>query len=180
VPTDHPHFEAIEDLKEREIISGYDATHYGPDLNLLRTELLKIALNGAGIDTSAYLYAENPYSDLPEDHSLKQYVLYAYHNDIATGYGDGTFGVENYATQAEATKMLLNINEIEPAETPAGVTYNLPEDSDLIGFVHKAIDMNLLYNPNEFLANEPVLRGYTAEIMYRLLVIEDNSLEVYS
>ncbi|MDD4351843.1 MAG: S-layer homology domain-containing protein [Candidatus Gracilibacteria bacterium] len=175
VPDTHDHAEAINYLESEGIVSGYDATHFGPDLVLKRGELLKIALNGAGIDTSSYLYAENPYSDLADNHTLKQYILYAYHNEIATGYGDGTFGPNNTATQAEAAKMLLNINDIDPSDAPAGVTYNLPASSDLIGFIHEGMEMNLFYDPSHYVATEDILRGYAAEIMYRILMVEDNS-----
>ncbi|MDD4351844.1 MAG: S-layer homology domain-containing protein [Candidatus Gracilibacteria bacterium] len=174
VPATHDHAEAINYLEEEGIVSGYDATHFGPNLKLRRGELLKIALNGAGINSSSYATAENPYSDLDDDHTLKQYILYAYHNEIATGYGDGTFGADNYSSQAEAAKMLLNINDFDPSNAPAGVTYGLPA-GDLRGFVHQAMEMNLLYDSSNYVATNDILRGYAAEIMYRILMVEDNS-----
>lgn len=178
VPAGHPHAHAIQTLKDIGVISGYDPTHFGPDLPLRRGELLKIALNGAGINTDSYLYASNPYSDLPDDHTLKQFILYAYHNDIATGYGDGRFGPDNYSTQAEATKMILNVNDIEQLAPPSGVTYGLPP-GDLRNFVHAAMEMNLLYNAAGFVSNNAITRGYAAEIMYRILWINNSSSTVY-
>jgi len=179
VPSSNPHAEAIEYLKEHDIVSGYDATHFGPKIALKRAELLKIALNGAGIDTDSYKHADNPFSDLADDYSLKQYVLYAYHNDIAKGYGGGKFGPTNTTTSAEAAKMLLNISEIEPSDAPAGIRYGLPSGSDLIGYIHEALELNVLYDPDNFVAGSAILRDYTAEIMYRLLMIKNGGLSAY-
>ena len=178
VPADYPHATAISTLKDQGVISGYDATHFGPELSLRRGELLKIALNGADINTDAYLHSENPYSDLPDDHTLKQFILYAYYNDIATGYGDGRFGPDNFSTQAEASKMLLNVNDIDEETAPAGTTYGLPE-GDLRNYVYTAMEMNLLYNPAGFIASNIITRGYAAEIMYRILWIYDADADVF-
>jgi len=169
VPLTHPHAEAIQALKDAGIVNGYDGIHFGPDATLTRAELLKIAIEGAGLDISSYLEDyENPYDDVGEDHSLKQYIFYAYANEIASGYGDGTFRPDQVSSYAEAVKMLLGVSGIEAITPPAGVTYGLPEDSDLGGFVHQAIQLNLLYQPETFIAQNEVPRGYTAEMMYRI------------
>jgi len=101
---------------DRNIISGYSTTIFGPNRNITRAEALKIMILAKGV-TEAQLnnpdiMGEFSFSDVRLSDWFYVYVKYAVTNDVAKGYGDGTFGARANLTRAEATKMLSLLRDV--------------------------------------------------------------------
>jgi len=115
--SDHWANEHIQELYDREIVSGCDSeSNYCPEANITRAELLKIAMDIYGIKKSYAL--ENPFKDLSNEHWAYDYILTAYYSDVIGGYKDGTFRADNEINRAEALKVLfeaalINLDEQE-------------------------------------------------------------------
>lgn len=181
VPDAHPFCYAINYLKDRSIISGYGDGTYRPDQVITRAEVLKVALNGGGADVSADARTPSVFVDVPLSHSLKAWVNYANRNGIAQGYGNGRFGPEDPATRGQAPKILLNLNGISAQTSTTQEFSDVPVTLDLNGFITVAVDKNFIaVNGTRFGINDGITRGEVAEMMYRILVTEENSASTFN
>lgn len=183
VAIDYPYASAIQNLKDRGIVQGYDGVSFGPENLITRAELLKIALEGADIDTATWATASSPFPDVNNANTLRQYVIYAQEKGIVSGYSDGTYRPGQSTTRAEAIKILLNINKITTPEDVTSSPYTdlLPADP-LAPFVVAAREKKIIpgkYTSKALGTGEAIRRGEVAEMMYRLLVIREDELSVY-
>lgn len=64
--------------------------------------------------TGICVSARELYSDVPEDDWAAPYIYNISDRGIVSGYGDGTFGRNNYVLRCEYAKMLAKIAEMEP------------------------------------------------------------------
>lgn len=106
VPTTHPAYEFIMQLKEKAVVTGDTQTgNFRPDDTLNRAECLKIVLSFFHISIEQ---ATNlPFSDIAPNEWYAKYVATGYNNGIVHGYEDGTFRPANPVTRAEAVKIIF-------------------------------------------------------------------------
>lgn len=183
VPSDYIYSQAIQTLKDKGVVRGYDGVHFGPEQLITRAELLKIALEGAGISTAAWKPAVSPFADVDPQHALRQYVIYAKEQNIISGYPDGSYRPNQSTTRAEAIKILLNINTITVPATVASSPYqDLNATDPLAPFVVTARDKKIIpgkYTATKVGTGESIKRGEVAEMMHRLLFLKENSVVLY-
>ncbi len=94
----------INNLYNKDVISGYGDGRFGPDDKITRAQIVKIALLAFGHPTSA---VTAHFTDLLEADWFYGYVLSAADLDIVSGYDDGTFRPNSEVTRAEALKIIL-------------------------------------------------------------------------
>ncbi|MBI4836088.1 MAG: S-layer homology domain-containing protein [Candidatus Abawacabacteria bacterium] len=183
VPVDHVYAHAIQVLKDKGIVRGYDGIRFGPEQLITRAELLKIALEGADIDTSDQKNSASPFIDLDTKHSLRQYVIYAKENNIVSGYSDSSYRPNQPTTRAEAIKILLNVNAIVvPPAITRSPYQDLRNNDPIAPFVMTAREKKVIpakYEATNLGAGEHIKRGEVAEMMYRLLYLKENNLSEY-
>lgn len=182
VPADYIYADAIQTLKDRGIVRGYDGISFGPDNLITRAELLKIALEGAAVDTSAWSTTSSPFPDVTSKNSLRQYVIYAKERGIVSGYSDGTYKPDQSTTRAEAIKMLLNINAVATGAVLTSPYQDLEIDDPLAPYVVTAREKKII--PGKYTAKilgtgEAIKRGEVAEMMYRLLYLREQNEITY-
>ncbi len=183
VAADHPYANAIQVLKEKGIVRGYDGVNFGPENQITRAELLKIALEGAGIDTAEWADAASPFPDVTAQNTLRQYVIYAQEKGIVNGYSDGTYRPSQSTSRAEAIKMLLNINKVGTGAVLSSPYTDLAKNDPLAPYVIAARAQKII--PGKFSSKtlgtgEAIKRGEVAEMMYRLLYLREHSdIEIY-
>ncbi len=107
---DHPYYNAVEYLEERQVVKGYrnEAGNkiFKPDDTITRVAALKILLQGS--ETEIYDgEIDGDWPDVIWDSWYARYVRTAYHRSVMKGYEDGTFGPERAVTPAEYMKMLV-------------------------------------------------------------------------
>lgn len=111
-------------LKALGILTDADTA----DMNktITRAEFAKLAVKMAGVDEGALTsdsYADSIFSDVPNTHPLKRYIMYLKNNGIISGCGDSTFCPENEISTPEGQKILLNLLGYEAyAEVKGGYT----------------------------------------------------------
>jgi len=167
------HYEAISSLVDLEVFRGYPDGSFQPNGVINRAELLKILIEGRGIEVSESLY-KNCFPDVGEDWYAK-YVCYAEAQDWVSGYPDGTFRPGNTVNKVEALKILFNVYEAGLTEGAKVSQLSYP-DLDVNAwyaiYVWKASNLGILEETpgDDFVPTEGRTRGDMAEELYRYLV----------
>lgn len=186
VPNNYPYAEALEELRERGVMTG-DRNPDGSLKNtvrpldpLNRAELLALVYRAAG-RTPRQVH-EGCRKDVPQGAWFSATVCDAIAEGFVQGYPDGTFKPEQEVIRVEAIKMILKV-----------LGFTIPELSqedrlslDLLGvthgswyapFLHRALTLKLvpetLIEENVFIPDAPLLRGEAAELISRALTTED-------
>ncbi|MBE0448263.1 MAG: S-layer homology domain-containing protein [Actinobacteria bacterium] len=97
----------IERAKELNIISGYPDGTFRPAANISRQEIAKIVML-AGKSSPATSFRAD-FRDMPSSLWSWPYILKAKDLGIISGYPDGMFRPFNFATRAEASKMVAEL-----------------------------------------------------------------------
>ena len=177
VPADHPHGEAINYLKNNNVISGYPDGSFKPESNVNRAELLKILVKPLIPED---INMQNCFPDV-HDEWFSSYVCYAQRNGWISGYPDGTFKPSDPVKKVEAIKMIVNINQLiwedNNFSNDASRFLDIDNNAWYFPFLRIADNRGLLdsfenlYSPASFIS-----RGEVSENMYRALYIKEHSL----
>ena len=110
--------EISDKLKELNLFLG-TAAGYELDKPLTRAQAAAIIVRLMGEETAVLQadYPDNPFSDVPDDHWAKNYILWCYENDITKGTGEDTFSPERIIASEEFLTLLMRVlgYESEPA-----------------------------------------------------------------
>ena len=165
------YYQAIEFLKNNDVVGGYPDGTFKPEQTLNRAELLKILIEATvedKIDESKY---KNCFPDVKEEWFAK-YVCYGKEKGIVNGYPDGTFKPGNEVNFVEAAKMVVNTMKIETKEVETNAPW------------FKKYTLALEENehiPSAIISFDQMLnRGEIAEIIYRTNTNPKQELETTS
>lgn len=100
--TNHANKTAIEELAARGIITGYNATSFGPNDTMTRAQFATIVVRGLGLP----LMTTNNFSDVKAGSWYASYVGTAYSYGIVNGRTATTFDPEGTITRQEAAAMV--------------------------------------------------------------------------
>lgn len=164
-----PESEAIEELRNRGIIEGYQDDTFRPDTPINRAEFLKILIESR--------FAKHMPSDLRcfTDLEMKTPQWYAHavcsarELGIVSGYPDGFFRPERTVNLVEALKMALRSFGVFPETTTGALWY----EPLLTEARNRNILVPLLKNPSNLLT-----RGEMATLTYALVLEEEEREEV--
>lgn len=183
VPVTHSNYKAIEYLKNKGIVSGYPDGTFHPDEAVKRAEAVKIISNAAGI-VSTTAPAVNNFKDTSKSEWYWIYLATAVNKGIVSGYSDGTFKPSQTVNLVENLKMLLlakgvNTQSIVVAQNPYTDAY---KTQWYVKYVQYAKDKNLIDadSLNKIYPAQGLTRGKLAEMVYRLLYIQENNLFSYT
>ena len=115
VPPQHFAYEAVEYLKERQILSGYSDGTFRPGAKVNRAEALKIIVNQLLSDDQAAKYKTSSFTDVTADAWYLRYVEWALVKGIIQGPPKVTaFNPSKSVTKAEFLKMFLMSRGVDP------------------------------------------------------------------
>lgn len=100
--TNHANKTAIEELAARGIITGYNATSFGPNDTMTRAQFATIVVRGLGLP----LMTTNNFSDVKAGSWYASYVGTDYSYGIVNGRTATTFDPEGTITRQEAAAMV--------------------------------------------------------------------------
>ena len=170
---------AIDYLQEAGVINGYSDGTFKPENSVNRAELLKILIEGKGINTDESKH-KNCFSDVTEEWFAK-YICYAKEQGWVSGYADGTFKPAQTVNKVEVIKMLVNS---QGYEIPESVTAFMFADIDNLAwyasYVWVAKNKGLLEEEDWFYPEEGMKRSGISENIYRTIIVEKNSLKSFS
>jgi hypothetical protein len=115
---DHWSANYVAKLYEEGVVSGYDATHFGPDNQITRAEFTKLAVTTFNLpmpDLSSL--SDVSFNDVPAPAWYLQYLVAAKDAGIIGGYQDGSFRPEAPVNRAEAITILLKAAGVDPEQS---------------------------------------------------------------
>lgn len=101
VAANHPQYDAIMTVANAGLFSGNEGK-FNPDDSLTRAQLAKVLVEAFELKGSA----TTSYSDVPADHWANEYINILAYNHIASGYEDGSFGLNDKLTEKQFQKIL--------------------------------------------------------------------------
>lgn len=106
VGTSHPFYTYVETAARHDLINGYADGTFKPDSFVSRAQVAKIVVLARGWP----VHTPTPTAtlcDVPSKHWAYPYIQVAIARGIFTGYGDGCFHPDDFATRAQLAKVLV-------------------------------------------------------------------------
>jgi uncharacterized repeat protein (TIGR02543 family) len=98
---------------------GYPDGLFRPEAPITRAEVATILARGIVINARTLSSLEGIFSDVTADDWFYEYVAIAYEAGLIEGFGDGTFGPNEYITREQIAAMLARTGEVlEAGEMP--------------------------------------------------------------
>lgn len=180
VPEDSVDYGAIEYLKAKGVVSGYDDLTFRPDKTINRAEALKIVLLASG--KSGESVKELPFDDVKTDDWFRGYVAKGFELGIVKGYDDGLFKPANNINVAESLKMILiSFVMTLPASIDTVPYPDVEKDAWYAPYAEVCKSKQLIWpmGDGKLHAERDITRGEFAQIIYRLMYVRENSLEKF-
>ncbi|WAM36664.1 S-layer homology domain-containing protein [Caldicellulosiruptor acetigenus] len=146
--------QAAKILQDKGILKGNEQGDLMLDKELTRAEILAMIIRATGQEdvVKDYVYAEQSFSDVPQDHWAFAYVEAGKDLGIVNGYPDGTFKPDKPVKFEELCKMLVAAK----GESPAAGKWPL-------NYVRKALELGFFNGiEDEVGIGDVVIRGQAA------------------
>ncbi len=153
--------EAIQYLKDKDVLGGYPDGTFRPKDTINRAELLKIVFKGKSDVVPA---TRRCFSDVSPRAWYAPYVCAAKNRGIVKGYPNGTFKPEEPVNFAEAIKIVLNAYGHEVTET-SGANWYVPYTKELASLE--------ILPEHSYVPWAPLNRERAADLLWRMLKNED-------
>jgi murein DD-endopeptidase MepM/ murein hydrolase activator NlpD len=169
--TDHKNAEAIEYLKENEIIGGYPDGSFQPDKKVTRIEALKMLI--LGLKKGLTPNKELNFPDTQADTWYAPYIKRALKLGMVKGYPDNTFKPANNVNRAEYYKILISASgeKINPAKN--NPYQDVSKDTWFADYVYFAKENQISPDTEKFHPEGEVTRAEVAETLYRLIKYQE-------
>lgn len=174
------YFNALQFLKDNNVIGGYPDGSFKPGSVVSRVEALKFILKGANIDLQNV--SRLPFKDTNVSEWYANFVATAFNKNIVDGYPDLTFKPGNTVNKAEFLKMLLTATGVQVNKTVSDNVYSDVNKSDWFApYVQYAKDKNLIdVSGNYFKPNDGMTRSDVAEAIYRMILLKISGASTYT
>lgn len=97
--SDKYYYDAVMWAADQNVTTGYDDGTFRPDIACSRAQVVMFLYNAAG--KPGHHVTENPFSDLSTGSRFYDAIMWAYENQITTGYTDGTFRPNDLVRRGE-------------------------------------------------------------------------------
>jgi hypothetical protein len=180
VPENHAYYQAISYLKTQGVIQGYDDDTFRPDQAVSRVEALKLLYSGLNKEVVPGVALHFP--DTNSEAWYAPYVSTAQRDGVVKGYPDGYFRPGNEVNRVELIKMLIGVAgvDVDPVVigNPFSDVHYLEWYAPYAQFVK---DSNVApWITTKLEPSRSMTRGDVAEMIYRVLALQQNSAEKYS
>lgn len=154
-----PSREAINYLKENDVVEGYSDGTFKSLNKINRAEFLKIVVGSLDDFDVRAENGKNCFSDV-KDEWFARYVCYAKSKGIVSGYSDGSFKPANNINFAEASKIVVNAFGFDASDIGSA-------DSWYRAFVEPLADEKAIPMSISDL-DKLIARGEMAEVIFRI------------
>jgi hypothetical protein len=164
--------EAVDLVSSRGIMNGYDGGIFLPEKILNRAELLKVIIEAKFDEDEFAGYGGNKcFNDINPNSWYATYVCFAKDQKIVTGYDGNLFKPTQEILFVEALKIAMDV--FEHYDFPDdGVTTQDPWYANIV----YAASASAFIPPDIDSFKEYSTRGQMAELIYRILDLEDNGI----
>lgn len=128
VPSEHWAYDYIEEMADRNVLSGYPNGSFCPENNVSRAEFSKILVTtildytGLSLKNLQDDEIDIPFSDMKETDWFSPYVAYVYENDFLEGYSDNSFKPNQSATREDVATALSKLFAYSTLEFDGGIS----------------------------------------------------------
>jgi hypothetical protein len=176
VPEGSAYFEAVEHLRTKNVLKGYEDGTYRPSARINRAEFVKLIANPYILDTERLNDCIGEeideddqtvfFPDVRRDFWYAPEVCLAKTQRLIDGYPDGTFKPGEYISFVEAAKILSNtfVLQTEPE----------PENEKWYEKYVKKLDEENAIPMSIKRFDQPITRGEMAEMLFRLKTGNDS------
>lgn len=167
VPPSKYFAEAVYDLSERNIISGYPDGTFKPGNTITRGQAAAIIAKMIKLDTSN---VKNPgFKDVPATNGYYKAIAAMTEKGIISGYGDGRYGPNDPIKRGQMASILVKAFDLPRYEGIANPfkdveTYYFPSHGDNILILYK-LGITGGTSPDKFSPNAFVTRGQAAKML---------------
>lgn len=181
------HFTALTYLKQRNVIEGYPDGTFQPKNKVNRAEAAKILVRSLNLPTASG--STLPFTDMRSgEHWYIPFVQAAYEAGMVQGYPDRTFRPTRQIVRVEGLKMVLKAYKADMSDPAAAATslypdtVHRPDSAWYQPYVSYATKKNLIepVSSDRFGVGEELTRGEFAEMIYRLLYLQEKGLKEFS
>jgi hypothetical protein len=175
VAKDHPNYDAIEYLKDKGVVSGYEDGTFKPEDPINRAAAAKIIDTAFNINTTKE-YSEF-FSDVKKSNWFFPYVMAGKEAGFINGYGDGTFLPNKQVKLSETLKMVLSAAKVNVSKkVTSNVFVDVQKNDWVAQYALYARDHNVVMSDEngKIYPNTVMTRGTFSEIVYRTMIVLDN------
>lgn len=176
VSTAHWAVSDISELKEKEIINGYDDGSFRPDSKVTREEFVTMIIKATDTQT---LGGSTPFRDVVYGSWYAPYVTTAYRNGMVNGVGVNEFGLGREITRQDATVILSRLITVESEAKTEYTGYN---DENLISDyasepVRKMSELGIIRGSDGiFRPTDSISRAEAAAIICRFMKLQSEEV----
>ncbi len=165
VSPDDYFFEAVKWAVANDITKGTDDTHFSPNANCSRGQVVTFLWRAAGMPEAE---GENPFSDVTEKDYFYDAVLWAVENEITTGSGEGKFSPNGNCTRGQVATFLWRAAGSPEAEGENPFT-DVTESDYFYDAVLWAVDQEITKGTSAtaFSPNAICTRGQVVTFLFR-------------
>lgn len=177
----HEFYEAISYLVQKGTVQGYPDGTFKANNTVSRVESLKFIFSGLDQGIQSGLTAR--FSDTETGQWYSDYLATAYSVGVVQGYPDGSFKPTQGVNRVEFLKMIFTAVddfELDPVvtEDPYSDVNNL---SWYAPYVQYAKEKNIFpIEGDYFYPGDPMSRSEVAEVIYRMIVVNQNNGKAYN
>jgi hypothetical protein len=172
LPEDHESYATIMNLNEQGIVEGYPDGTVRPDEYIKRAELMKIIVEGMGLNPHPI-----DYNRCFEDVQIVEewyigYVCFAKSEGWIVGYPDGDFGPDNNINNIEILSMLINSYELDMYNhlIEYGLFDDTNDDAWYYPYLSFAVEKDLVdYTPNNYYPGNLITRAKAFEMLEKII-----------
>lgn len=166
------YYEAVYKLSSDGVISGYTDGTFRPENSITRAEAASVIVRAARMDNNSA--PGSAYSDVPENHWARKYIMIATKAGILSGTGGKKFQPDGKVTYNQMLKMVVCMRGLEETAVQKG---GWPMGYAEVAYGEEFIDA-YLYNAikKSSYGSENISRGEMAEILYKATYIKKNKI----
>lgn len=175
VPHSHWAYEAITQMAEQGIISGYNDGSFRPDNRISRAEFAKIMIAAAEIELGSSKNVSQTFEDVGRNHWSFLYVERA--KNYLTGYKSGKryyYKPNEYAVREDIAVALVRLMQYDQSKSSNTNAIDRFKDKydiskELRPYIAIAVDTDLIkgFNDSTFRPQAAITRAEAATLLYR-------------
>lgn len=170
-----PNVDAITELKNKNIIQGYEDGTFRPEAEVSRAEILKMLLGVVDISPIGREFNQC-FSDV-FNQWYAPYVCLAKRSGWVTGYPDGSFKPAEIVTRAEGVTLAVRVIDPRVVNAPPQPFGDVSEGSWFEEPVQVMNALNLLpFEERVMHPNRGMQRREVAEMLYRALAAKEDEM----
>ena len=144
------YYNSIAKLAELEIMGGYADGRFGPNDPVTRGQLASILVKAYDLPRFEFISKENPFRDVKSTNSHGANVLILYKLGITSGVTPERFGINEFVTRGQASKLMLTTERVYPD------TFSIETQGDKSGLMMRFSEIMADEDTDEFIPNSEI------------------------